>query len=236
MPGSDLAPDDPLHLPGTATQAENEKRLAKLLADRIVAADYHIQNDMYGSRYEFGILDEYGYTDVVLRAVTQTGAPGYVDQIAHDATSLWESWTGGSLNHHYRGNVATWFYQGLAGITPTAPAYASVRIRPHVPRTAVNAEVPTTPDDTNLATRPLGRVDAAIDTVRGKIASGWQRLPDGRIRLTVTIPANTRAEIWVPTTGRTVTAPRGATFVKNTTTSGAAYAVYLVEHGTYRFN
>ncbi len=236
VPGSDLDPADPLHLAGTGTQEANKTRLAKLLADRIVAAGYHIQNDMYGSRYEFGILDDYGYTDVALRAVTQTGAPGYVDQIAKGATSLWESWTGGSLNHHYRSNVATWFYQGLAGITPTAPAYASVRIRPHVPQVAVNAEVPTSPEDTALVTHTLDRARASIDTVRGTVASGWQRLADGRTRLTVTIPANTRAEVWVPTGGKRVTAPRGAAFTKNATSGGTAYAVYRVEQGTYRFN
>ena len=133
VPGSDLAPSDPLYVAGGPTQAQNRARLAKLLADRIVAANHHIVNDMYGSRYEFNILDEYGYTDIALKAVTQTGAPGYVDQIAKGATSLWENWTGGSLNHHYRSNVATWFYQGLAGIQPTSPAYETVRVRPAYP-------------------------------------------------------------------------------------------------------
>ena len=75
-------------------------------------------------------LDDYGYTDIALRAVTQTGAPGYVDQIARGATSLWESWTGGSLNHHYRGNVATWFYQALAGYPPHR---TGIRVGPDPP-------------------------------------------------------------------------------------------------------
>ena len=157
---------------------------------------------MYGSRYEFNILDESGYTDIALKAVTQTGAPGYVDQIARGVTSLWENWTGGSLNHHYRSNVATWFYQGLAGIQPTSPAYQTVRVRPHVPSAAVNAEVPASVDDTDLATDTLDDVDASIDTVRGIVASSWTRLADGRIGLTVTVPSNTEAEIWVPTQGR----------------------------------
>ncbi|MEU0117609.1 hypothetical protein ABZ137_28950 [Streptomyces bobili] len=76
VPGSDLSPDDPRHLAGTKPVEENKKALAKLLADRIVAADQHIQNDMYGSRYEFNILGEYGCTDIALKAVTRTGQPG----------------------------------------------------------------------------------------------------------------------------------------------------------------
>ena len=220
VPGSDLSPSDPLYVPAGPTQAQNRARLAKLLADRIVAANHHIVNDMYGSRYEFNILDEYGYTDIALKAVTQTGAPGYVDQIAKGATSLWENWTGGSLNHHYRSNVATWFYQGLAGIQPTSPAYATVRVRPRIPSVAVNAEVPTSVEDTDLATHTLDRVESSIDTVRGIVASSWTRRADGRIGLSVTVPSNTEAEIWVPTQGRRVTASAGAKFVRQTPRAG----------------
>ncbi|MFI0088183.1 family 78 glycoside hydrolase catalytic domain [Streptomyces bobili] len=237
VPGSDLSPDDPRHLAGTKTVEENKKALAKLLADRIVAADQHIQNDMYGSRYEFDILSEYGYTDIALEAVTRTGRPGYVDQIAKGATSLWEQWTDRlSVNHHYRSNVATWFYQGLAGIKPTSPAYESLRIRPYIPSAAVNSRVPANTDDTDLAPATLDHVSASIDTVRGKVSSEWRRRPDGRIDLAVTIPYNTEAEIWVPAQGGPVTAPRGVAHVRDDTSGGAAYRVYRARAGSYRFN
>ncbi|MEV4230532.1 family 78 glycoside hydrolase catalytic domain [Streptomyces bobili] len=237
VPGSDLSPDDPRHLAGAKPVEENKKALAKLLADRIVAADQHIQNDMYGSRYEFDILSEYGYTDIALKAVTRTGRPGYVDQIAKGATSLWEQWTDRlSVNHHYRSNVATWFYQGLAGIKPTSTAYESLRIRPYIPSAAVNSRVPANTDDTDLAPTTLDHVSASIDTVRGKVSSQWRRRPDGRIDLAVTIPYNTEAEIWVPTQGRPVTAPRGVAHVRDDTSGGAAYRVYRARAGSYRFN
>ncbi|MFF7534412.1 family 78 glycoside hydrolase catalytic domain [Streptomyces bobili] len=237
VPGSDLSPDDPRHLAGTKTVEENKKALAKLLADRIVAADQHIQNDMYGSRYEFDILSEYGYTDIALEAVTRTGRPGYVDQIAKGATSLWEQWTDRlSVNHHYRSNVATWFYQGLAGIKPTSTAYESLRIRPYIPSAAVNSRVPANTDDTDLAPATLDHVSASIDTVRGKVSSEWRRRPDGRIDLAVTIPYNTEAEIWVPAQGGPVTAPRGVVHVRDDTSGGAAYRVYRARAGSYRFN
>ncbi|MER5183744.1 family 78 glycoside hydrolase catalytic domain [Streptomyces sp. NPDC002896] len=237
VPGSDLSPDDPRYLAGTKTLAENKKALAKLLADRIVAADQHIQNDMYGSRYEFNILSEYGYTDIALKAVTQTGVPGYVYQIAKGATSLWEQWTDRlSVNHHYRSNVATWLYQSLAGIKPTSTAYESLRIRPYIPAAAVNSRVPKDTQDTDLSPATLDHVSASIDTVRGKVSSEWQRRPDGRIDLAVTIPYNTEAEIWVPTQGKPVTAPPGVAFLRDDTSGGAAYKVYRVRAGSYRFN
>ncbi|GAA3841518.1 hypothetical protein GCM10022403_087150 [Streptomyces coacervatus] len=237
VPGSDLDPDDPRHLAGTKTLTENKKALAKLLADRIVAADQHIQNDMYGSRYEFNILSEYGYTDIALKAVTQTGVPGYVYQIAKGATSLWEQWTDRlSVDHHYRSNVATWFYQSLAGIRPTATAYETLRIRPYIPAVAVNSLVPNGTEDTDLSPATLDHVSASIDTVRGKVSSEWRRRGDGRIDLKVTVPYNTEAEIWVPTQNQPVTAPRGAAFVRDDTSGGAAYKVYRARAGSYRFN
>ncbi|MFF3373939.1 family 78 glycoside hydrolase catalytic domain [Streptomyces sp. NPDC002680] len=237
VPGSDLNPGDPRYLAGTKTVEENKKALAKLLADRIVAADQHIQNDMYGSRYEFNILSEYGYTDVALKAVTQTGLPGYVYQIAKGATSLWEQWTDRlSVNHHYRSNVATWFYQSLAGIRPTSTAYESLRIRPYIPAAEVNSLVPKDTQDIDLSPATLDHVSASIDTVRGKVSSEWRRRPDGRIDLAVTVPYNTEAEIWVPTQGKSVTAPRGIAFVRDDTSGGAAYKVYRARAGSYRFN
>ncbi|MFF2128276.1 family 78 glycoside hydrolase catalytic domain [Streptomyces olivochromogenes] len=237
VPGSDLDTDDPRHLSGTKSLAENNETLAKLLADRIVAADHHLQNDMYGSRYEFNILSEYGYTDVALKAVTQTGLPGYVYQIAKGATSLWEQWTDRlSVNHHYRSNVATWFYQSLAGIKPTATAYESLRIRPYIPTAAVNSRVPKDTDETDLSPATLDHVSASIDTVRGAVSSEWGRRSDGGIDLAVTVPYNTEAEIWVPTQGKPVSAPRGVAFVRDDTSGGAPYTVYRVRAGSYRFN
>ncbi|MDX3069068.1 family 78 glycoside hydrolase catalytic domain [Streptomyces sp. ND04-05B] len=237
VPGSDLDPGDPRHLAGTKPLAENKEALAKLLADRITAAGHHIQNDMYGSRYEFNILSEYGYTDIALKAVTQTGVPGYVHQIAKGATSLWEQWTDRlSVNHHYRSNVATWFYQSLAGIRPTSTAYETLRIRPYVPSVAVNSQVPTSVDDTDLSPAALGHVSASIDTVRGTVSSQWRRRTDGRIALTVTVPYNTEAEIWVPTQGKPVLAPQGVAYVRDDISGGAAYKVYRARAGAYRFN
>ena len=68
-------------------------------------------------------------------------------------------------------------------------------------------------------------------TPQGTARSEWKR--DGnRLRLTVTIPPNTGAEVWVPLLGGRVPAtPRRATFLRST----GGYAVYRVPSGTYRW-
>ncbi|MFE7331835.1 family 78 glycoside hydrolase catalytic domain [Streptomyces sp. NPDC057565] len=236
VPGSDLPSDDPRYLAGGKTVAENKAALAKFCADRIVNANYHIQSDMYGSRYEFNILSDYGYTDILLKAVTAATSPSYANQIAQGATSLWESWSSGSLNHHYRSLVSTWFYQSLAGIRPTSIAYETLRIRPYIPSVSVNSKVPTSTSDTDLNPASLDHVAASINTVRGKVTSNWSRRTDGRVTLKVTIPANTNAELWVPTQGKSVEAPQRVKFLRTETAGGASYQVYTATAGTYTFN
>ena len=72
------------------------------------------------------------------------------------ATSNWETWshTGPiqSENHPFLGTFDDWLYRYLAGIQPTAPGYAGVRIRPAVPA-------------------GLGQATATVGTPRGT----WRR-------------------------------------------------------------
>ena len=76
------------------------------------------------------------------------------------------------------------------------------------------------------------------NVVAAELRRGWYGVttPHGRIDLAVTIPYNTEAEIWVPTQDQPVTAPRGAAFVRDATSGGAAYRVYRARAGSYRFN
>jgi hypothetical protein len=56
------------------------------------------------------------------------------------------------------------------------------------------------------------------------------------VTLDATVPANTTAEIWVPASGQSATAPPGATFSRTGTFDGTRYAVYDTGPGTYRFD
>jgi alpha-L-rhamnosidase len=79
--------------------------------------------------------------------------------------------------------VGAWFYTSLAGIhvDPQYPGYERIRIQPEM-------------------VRDLHYASASIDTVRGRVASAWQR-EAGRTRLEVTIPPGSTAEIYVPAFG-----------------------------------
>ena len=248
-------------LPATAPQT-----VANAIAyDVLNVGSTHIYAGVEGIAPVFQALDRYGYQDLAYQLATQTTSPSYSNQISQGATSMWESWGGGSLDHHYRAAIGQWYYQDLAGISPnlngttsvasdpgyfaggpiTSVGYRAVQIMPFVPSVTGSDSVPPT----NHATRStLDNVSGSMQTVRGLVTSAWTRRSDGRIRLTVTIPDNTPATVWVPmpTGTGSVSAPAGATFAGNQTVganaSGALggtstrYAVYSVGAGTWTFN
>ncbi|MDP6058806.1 MAG: alpha-L-rhamnosidase C-terminal domain-containing protein, partial [Pirellulaceae bacterium] len=93
----------------------------------------------------------------------------------------------GSINHVVLGSVDWWFYSELAGIHPDAqnPGYEHVVIRPYVPN-------------------DLGHASASVETIRGRVASGWRKDGD-KLHIDVTVPPNSRGTICVPTSGGGIT-------------------------------
>ncbi|HEU4348316.1 MAG TPA: family 78 glycoside hydrolase catalytic domain, partial [Actinoplanes sp.] len=234
VPGGDLSSHDPRHLPGSGPLNANRQAAAAAAAAEIEKAGHHLQAGIYGSRYEFMVLADHGFTDTVLRAVTVLDPPGYAAQIAQGATSLWETWTGVSVNHHYRSTVATWFYQGLAGIRPTSSGYATIRIRPIIPSPiAVPSGVPQRLGD-DVERTPLNQVSASIRTRRGLVASAWERTGDGDLVLDVEVPPNTPAEVWLPGTAAAAP-PSGTRRLRRDSWAGQDYLVYAALPGRHRF-
>lgn len=85
-----------------------------------------------------------------------------------------------SFNHYSLGSIGDWMRQSVAGIdqAPGTTGYEQLRIRPRV-------------------TGALAFAEGRYDSIRGTIRSRWERDRDG-LRLSVDIPANTTAEIWIP--------------------------------------
>lgn len=80
-----------------------------------------------------------------------------------------------SLNHVFMGDVSAWMYNYLAGINYNSPGFERIIIRPHF-------------------VKELNWVKGSYRSIKGLIASEWKREND-KIKLTVTIPANTMATI-----------------------------------------
>jgi alpha-L-rhamnosidase len=130
-------------------------------------------------------LSAAGRDDVIFDIATQTTSPSYGYQIVHGATSLTEEWDGpthgGSQNHMMLGAIDEWFTAGLAGIrqAPDSVGYTSLEIKP-------------------IIVGDLTHVAGSYRTPNGLVESEWTMQPDGQMSFTITIPANTRASIYMP--------------------------------------
>jgi alpha-L-rhamnosidase len=143
----------------------------------------HIRAGIVGMPYVLKALTEQGRADLVWAMVTQPDAPGWLALLANGKNTIDESWGGGpSGNHPAFSAVDAWFYASLAGIMPdpSGPGFKRFVIWP----------------------QPAGDlkwVKARYDSIHGPIESHWE-IADGKITLTVAVPANTTATIHIPTT------------------------------------
>jgi hypothetical protein len=155
---------------------------------------------------------------------SRSDVPGYGYQLAHGATALTESW--GALpsvsnNHFMLGHIMEWFYSGLGGIrsAPDGIAMNKIEIRPEIV------------GDVTSAT-------AGYESPYGKIATEWKKNA-ASFYLTVVIPANTSAIIYLPSNKGDAISESGKSIK---TTEGIKFLGYRdgktlleVGSGTYHF-
>ncbi len=177
-----------------------------------------------GYRYLLRALADGGRSDVIFDLNNQSEKPGYGFQLKKGATSLTEAWDAGrgsSQNHFMLGQIEEWFYHDVAGIgcDPAGPGFKKIIIRP----------------------QPVGDLAwarAGYDSIRGKITSDWKRT-NGKFTLSVTIPANMTATVFIPaasaetmTEGGKSAAPSGGVkFLRMENDR----AVFEIESGAYTF-
>ncbi|PWU15122.1 MAG: alpha-rhamnosidase [Verrucomicrobia bacterium] len=163
----------------------DEGRVLTNLLASIERNNWHIDTGILGAKYVLRALTQNGRADVAYRIASQRDYPSWGWWIEQGATTLWEQWNGSeSRNHIMFGDISAWFHEGLAGIYryPWCSVYRSFKrfeIKPN----------------------PVGDLTAArakYESVRGTIVSDW-KIEQGRFYLKATIPANTSASGWLPT-------------------------------------
>ncbi len=207
---------------GMASQDQRDLVLRRLVANIKETRDNHISSGIIGTYYVFQALMEAGRDDVAYAMLTRKGFPGWIHMLDQDATTVWEAWTGdGSRNHPALGSIGAWFYQGLGGIRldPTATGFKKTLIKPAI-------------------VGDLTWVKAHHESPYGRIISNW-RLQDSRLTMHITIPANTTATVYVPTTdpksitegGARPDRANGVTFLR----VEEGNAVFAIGSGYYTF-
>ncbi|GAA4615147.1 family 78 glycoside hydrolase catalytic domain [Actinoallomurus liliacearum] len=166
-----------------AVPSDQRQRLLDHLVSSITAAGYHLQLGEISLPSVFRVLPD----DVIYKVATQTTSPSLGYQVVHGNTTLGESWDGGSgqsQDHFMLGSIDSWFTSNLAGIrqAPGSTGFRKLLIAPSVVGDLTHAE-------------------GSYRTPYGEARSEWTKSDDGGIRLKVTVPPGTSAEVHVPGSG-----------------------------------
>jgi alpha-L-rhamnosidase len=162
--------------------AEEAPQVWKRLEEEILV---HRQGHIYagitgGSLLSILLLDS-NRSDLLLPMVSKHDYPGWGDFIEKGHTTFPEDWEGrqSQLHSSYL-FVAAWFIRGLAGITQSddAAGFQHFELRPMVDG--------------------LDHLTATFESPYGKISSQWTH-KDGKVEVTVTVPPNSSARLYLPT-------------------------------------
>jgi len=184
-PGTQASQSFALHL-DMLDQGQREAALRYLLDDIRTGNEGGLTTGIFGTRYMLEVLSRQGHAGVAYDIVNRRDFPGWGHMLANGATTLWEHWALSentfSHNHPMFGSVSQWFFNWLGGVQPhpQAVGFDRIIIRPQI-------------------VGDLKWVRCRYDSLRGPIASNW-RLDGDRLHLNVSIPANTTALVYIPTT------------------------------------
>jgi alpha-L-rhamnosidase len=174
---------------------------ARLAAD--VDRFGHLTTGFLGTPDLCRVLTRYGYLDEAYMLLYRKRYPSWLYPVTQGATTIWERWDGlkpdgtfqdpgmNSFNHYAYGAVGDWLYREVAGINmdPDVPGYKKIIILPHPGNGAGDG-----PGD------GMNDVKASHESPYGTVSSAWKTV-DGNFILELSIPVNTTAEVFVPSTG-----------------------------------
>ena len=207
---------------GLVPEEQRERVMARLVAKISEESKNHVGTGLIGGQWLMRTLTHNGRGDLAFTLATQKTYPSWGYMIGQGATTIWELWNGDTANpamnsgNHVMliGDLVTWFYEDLAGIKadPALPGFKHIIMRP-------------------VPVGDLTSVRATHQSPYGQIASDW-KIEDGKFRWNITVPANTTATVFVPTSdAASVIIPAGAKLLHTEKQA----AVFAVGSGSYAF-
>jgi alpha-L-rhamnosidase len=209
---------DPLRQPAAAA-----------LVNNIEQRKMHLSTGFAGAPYLNHALTGSGRLDVAYALLNQKSWPAWLYSVTQGATTIWERWDGwtedkgfqdpgmNSFNHYAYGSIGDWLYAVVGGIDvdPDRPGFEHIIIRP-------------------CPGGGLTYAKAQYNAITGKIASAW-RIERDSFRLSVTIPTNSTATVFIP-------AKKPEDIFRGGDQDGVTFtgmqgekAVFEVESGSYDF-
>ena len=209
-----------------------EDEVASQFVETLERRNNHLSTGFLGVDGLLPALTAIGRTDIAYKLLQNTDYPSWGYEIGKGATTIWERWNSimpdgsfgpvemNSFNHYAYGAVGEWMYGTMAGVSALEPGFHKVLIAPQ-------------------AGAGIDSSDFSLDTPYGTVASSWKTSASGVMKLDVTVPANTTAEIRIPTSSRWAITEGGkpAASVPGIEFSSFAdgVAVFTVGSGEYAF-
>lgn len=171
---------------GIFNDDEIERANSKLL--EIIHRDGDINAcGVIGIRYIYHVLSSMGESELAYKIVTSESRSCYGYWIKNKATALCESfgefdvaWAN-SKNHHFFGDISSWFVQSIAGLKPN----------PNADDISCYEISPSFIGDLTFA-------KAYHTSVYGKTSVNWERTENGNIKLCVDIPEGIHGKVVLP--------------------------------------
>src|SRR5579862_7762295 len=167
---------------------ELEGQLVEHLVKDIEARDWHLSTGFLGTPFLLFTLADHGRSDVAYRLLLNETYPLWGYMLSKGATTWWERWNGdtgdpgmNSYNHYAFGSVMAWVYRSVAGIDTAVEGagYRQIVVHP-------------------LLDPRLTHARGEYDSVYGRIVSDWNSKPGKSFSINLTIPANTKAKVYLP--------------------------------------
>lgn len=140
-----------------------------------------------GTPYSLDALADAGESRLLYDLLLREQFPSWGYMIAKQATTIWERWNGdagdrsmNSFNHYALGAVGGFLWRRIAGIDATAPGFARFRFDP-------------------IYDSRLRRGGGRYQSRAGLITTQWEFDDERNYRLSISVPANTQAEVILPT-------------------------------------
>lgn len=177
-------------------------------------------------------LSATGNSDMAYTLIQDTAYPSLGFEVVNGATTIWERWNSyikgkgfennagmNSFNHYAFGAVCEWMFQHMAGIQPVEAGFTTFMIRPEI------------------AASGIQYVNAAYHSIHGTVSSFWKK-NGRRLVQRVSIPVNTKAEVYIPAAINAITYKGGRISDQADIPDGseeAGYTRLLLGSGTYEF-
>ena len=185
---------------GLATPGQ-EKVIIETLANNVINHNNKITTGFIGTPYLVKALSKFGRHDLAGKLLLNEDYPGWLNEVKLGATTIWERWDSkhadgsfdesgmNSFNHYSFGAVGAWMIEELAGIEAKEAGYKVIAFHPHL-------------------TYGLTEVSASRETPYGTASCFWS-CKGGKLRVAVTVPKNTTAELALPERDGVITLDSG---------------------------